>query len=306
MKQVHDIKTVSHLWANKQQDYARNSFKNFYFDGDTIYSYGSHFPIAKHFKDVVLFTLRSYSNTTAKHISYVRSAASHLTKVYCKDVVAASFGNHSDNVKYWLDNINRIAQSLPKAKKPEKYFSLIEFEKSQLNAYLCYFGIKLNATQLKSISFTNVAEFKDAVIAAQKEQAKADEAKLKAGKKVFEARNNAWHNNIANFEHGFTAKQKEAGNFYFQSIGGWNSNTTMLRFNGTEIETSKGIKMPVDVAKRYYSFYKRIVKAGGCNGNCNYKMLDYTVASANESGLVIGCHNIDVKEINAIALKMNW
>ena len=66
MKKVFtDISHIAHLWANQLQDEARNSGSgNFYFDGDVIYSYGSHFPIAKHVvnakgEKAVLFTTDS-------------------------------------------------------------------------------------------------------------------------------------------------------------------------------------------------------------------------------------------------------
>src|SRR5690348_11351714 len=76
-KTVFDTDEIAHLWAHRTQDAARNPQGNFYFSGDTIYSYGSHFPIARHIKgahgaDGVFFTSRSYSNTTAKHVSYTR------------------------------------------------------------------------------------------------------------------------------------------------------------------------------------------------------------------------------------------
>ena len=45
---VHPADMVAHLWAHKSQDFARNPGHNFYFHGDTIYSYGSHFPVARH------------------------------------------------------------------------------------------------------------------------------------------------------------------------------------------------------------------------------------------------------------------
>ena len=85
-KLVHTADMVAHLWANKSQPEARNGTprdSNFYFEGTTIYSYGSHFPIAthttdKHGKPVVLFTQAGYSMTTSRHISMARSAARHL------------------------------------------------------------------------------------------------------------------------------------------------------------------------------------------------------------------------------------
>ena len=80
MKHVYqDIKEIAHLWFHEAQTSARNSQGNFYFEGATIYSYGSHFPIARIIRNAkgqkaVLLTARKYSNTTAKHVSAVNSA----------------------------------------------------------------------------------------------------------------------------------------------------------------------------------------------------------------------------------------
>lgn len=55
-----------------------------FINGDTIFSYGYHFPIARLTdrtdetgKTIALFTCRSYSNTTAKHKNHVYSALSN-------------------------------------------------------------------------------------------------------------------------------------------------------------------------------------------------------------------------------------
>jgi hypothetical protein len=79
-KHVFPTTEIPHLWAHRTQSDARNPAGNLYFDGDTIYSYGGHFPIARHVtnksgkKFAILFTTRSYSSTTAGHISAVRSS----------------------------------------------------------------------------------------------------------------------------------------------------------------------------------------------------------------------------------------
>jgi hypothetical protein len=39
---------IPHLWMHQVQEEARNSNGSLYFSGPTIYSYGSHFPIARH------------------------------------------------------------------------------------------------------------------------------------------------------------------------------------------------------------------------------------------------------------------
>lgn len=56
--------------------------ENMYIEGNTIYSYGSHFPIAVRTGkttevgggEIVLFNSDGYSNTTRRHESHVRSA----------------------------------------------------------------------------------------------------------------------------------------------------------------------------------------------------------------------------------------
>lgn len=78
---------VAHVWAHKLQSDARNQTGSLYFQGDTIYSYGSHFPMARHVTDkdgraVILFTTRSYSMTTSGHLSQVRRAIPPDVKVF--------------------------------------------------------------------------------------------------------------------------------------------------------------------------------------------------------------------------------
>ena len=60
---------LAHVWANRSQEYARTANGNFYFRSDTIYSYGNHFPIARHVDGVVLFTTRDYSVTTSAQVT---------------------------------------------------------------------------------------------------------------------------------------------------------------------------------------------------------------------------------------------
>jgi hypothetical protein len=73
MKKVHNTQSVMALWADKLQSEARNPSRNVFFDGDTIYSYGLHFPMGKHVDTkngpAILITLATYSKTTAKHIT---------------------------------------------------------------------------------------------------------------------------------------------------------------------------------------------------------------------------------------------
>ena len=76
---------LAHIWASQSQEDGRCG--NMFFRGKEIYSYGGHFCIARFInKNTVLFTTRYYSPSTSRHASYVRSAiGGHITVVHCFD-----------------------------------------------------------------------------------------------------------------------------------------------------------------------------------------------------------------------------
>src|SRR5579872_2694496 len=94
---------VAHLWANKSRPQAKGS--SFYFDGDTIYSYGSHFPIARHYKGVVLFTTKTRSVTTAKHKSIAARACSHIPVFYVDNVMDNPSGKDIQNYRNSINSV---------------------------------------------------------------------------------------------------------------------------------------------------------------------------------------------------------
>ena len=120
MKNVFDNASVAVVFAARTQSAGRNSSGSFYFTDNVIYSYGSHFPIAKIVGDTVLITSRSYSNTTARHVSHVRSAfrSTTLHVIEVENVLAAS-------IREIAENINVIEASIletrGKAERSRKY-----------------------------------------------------------------------------------------------------------------------------------------------------------------------------------------
>jgi hypothetical protein len=78
-----DNEAIAHLWighnlSGEGQREARNPRRNFYFEDETIYSYGAHFPIASFVrngkKQAIQFTTRTYSSTTSGHVYRVKGA----------------------------------------------------------------------------------------------------------------------------------------------------------------------------------------------------------------------------------------
>jgi hypothetical protein len=94
---------------------------NFYAADGTIYSYGSHFPIARFYtladgKRVCLFTAREYSSSTARHKSYVSRAIPSAVPVFVVPAVAR-FGadldkaGHRANLKAYREKIAGLVKS---------------------------------------------------------------------------------------------------------------------------------------------------------------------------------------------------
>lgn len=282
MKTVLDPQTVAHYWANKVQSNARNSNSSFYFENETIYSYGRHFPIARHINGKVLFTTRSYSNTTAKHISTARAACSHIERIYAPYVD----GRHSDNFEAWTREIQANINSMKTARKPEKYFAAIEHTKNEARIYCDFLGIKppKDLKKLLSLTFENTEELAKKQAAKEKKEREAIEKK---GSKLLEKYLQLWRKGATSEQINEQIKDRATLNKYVQS-----KDLTFLRVIDGEIETSKGVKLPVDVAKRYLQAYdSNALKIGE-------KILHYTIKQVNKNGLVIGCHNIPASQID--------
>lgn len=88
MKRIVSGKQVASLWASQAQSEAFNQGRTLFFRDSGIYSYGRHFPIARHMKApnghvFVAFTTQGYSVTTAKHMSWVRNTLKGVSIVPC-------------------------------------------------------------------------------------------------------------------------------------------------------------------------------------------------------------------------------
>lgn len=290
MKKVVSKSEVAHLFAHQSQDEARNSGDNFYFKGDTIYSYGSHFPIAKHIVNKnkekgLLFTTRTYSNTTAKQISVTRSACSHLNIIYC----TSPDNSHEDNLKGFYNSIKSCLYGLGNARKPERYIEPAKDVFNDLKKYCEFFGLKIPKSSIELMEDAQNGKYKEYL---QKEAKRIEADKKKAERikaAAFKVSLSKWREN-------------KTPRIYDNPSG-----VDYLRYNGKRIETSQGVEIPLEIAKKAYKFILSSIKNGGCSdGECNYKILDYDVKEVSNDFLRIGCHNIAMTEINNIAQEMNW
>ena len=88
--------------------------RHIYTDGMTIWSYGRHIPIAKHFTHGrVLYNVTRFSNTTSKHQALVRYAMCRngIKSVTCRDI------HPFDNEKFTKMTLRTLIAKIPKCRK---------------------------------------------------------------------------------------------------------------------------------------------------------------------------------------------
>lgn len=308
MKKVVSESEVAHLWANQVQDEARKSNNSFYFNGRTIYSYGSHFPIAvldEQDNNICYFTTRTYSSTTSGHISTVRHASSHKTHIYCKNPDEALRGYHANNIADFEANARSIAQSLPNSRKPEIYLHKIAQERELLKKYAEHFKLDLTDAIYK-LAYIWI-ESKDGGNKASEEERKANEiARIEREKREAERLERQAKEHKSN-----VSKWRKFADKYSMQRATLYSRCELvdyLRFNHVtnRIETSQGVEIPLEYAKKFYLQVLETVTNGKCE-LCGTDFLSrYEIKDINKNFIRIGCHKITIKEIKALAKKLNW
>ncbi len=282
----------AHQWAHQLQQSGNGS--NFYFEGRVIYSYGQHFPIAYHAGNFILFTRHSYSRTTSKHKFLTRSAISHKQVLLVDHVPTSqrefeSLEWKDKNVKSWLDRIKNLQEEFSKFRRRFSIQRKIGEEFSYLVSFCDNFGIALNGLLKKRVEgyliegLSEIYNNWNAFRAAEQLKAmRRQETEIK--------------NQLEDWRH------HQTNRFAGDVIG----NLAFLRFarKGGEIETSKGIFVPIPVAKRFWLFVQRQLQSGDNLGVC--KFMQYKVDEVSESRIIVGCHTISMSEVEYIAKSLNW
>lgn len=266
MKNVFTNSDLAHVYANQSQPTGRNSNGSFYFEDKTIFSYGRHFPIAAIVNnsqgvEAMLFTFRTYSNTTSKQISIVRSATRQYNKIYCFNPNYS----HEANFIEWINLAEIEAFKLRKAKKPEIYLNELGRLSDQVNTYANYFGLEIPITLQAVLSIKDKKENLE-YMSKKDELIKIEVAqKMKAKKIEYKEQLKKWFN-------------FETGRVY----SGFNLD--FLRVNENRIETTQAVQIPVELAKRLHNKIKTNTLQVG------EQLLNYRVDEIGDI-IKIGCHN---------------
>ena len=277
---------VAHFWANKVQSEGKGS--NFFFENNIIYSYGYHFPIAKHYsvkgKDFILKTTQSYSVTTSQHAALVNRASSHLKSFSVYNVEPNCKQDHLDNVK---DRIDFIGDLMLKANRSRKYKDLhLEHALSIAQEMKEYCSIYLPRHKF-DFDLEGIEKQKAEVEKKEKAIRKREEkAKLKKYIDYF----TDWKND--------NTMQRQ----YFSL----SDSPIFLRVKGDLVETSHGASVPVHQAKLFFTLCKACKSSGKEKTNFDHRVGHYSPTKIDSKGnAVIGCHKLKFEEMQSIEHLLN-
>lgn len=265
MKKVFTNSELAHAYAAQSQNEGRNPNGSFYFHGKTLFSYGSHFPICKFTTNeagerVLLFTERTYSNTTAKQISLARNATSHFEKIYC----ANPNETHEHNFNAWRVDAELTARKLERAKKPILYLNELQSIGERANIYASFFGVSIPEPLALVLGIKDKNEYTEYAKQKNELAKKLEKARQLKAKKEFKESFKKWQNLEIP---------------YLYARGSYD----FLRLNAERVDTTQGVQIPAELAKRIYNSIKSNTLSVGD------KVLNFTVNAIGKE-IKIGCH----------------
>lgn len=276
------IEDCIHAYAQFSQDQGESG--NVFFYGNTLYSYGHHFPLAHRTQNdkgenCLLLNGRTYSNSTSRHQHITSAATSHYNQIvsfgmnqYTKYGTSVSTEEHQLNETHYIREFETIARNLVTARKPAKYI----FQAQTLNAQYCLYTdfFALTPSPEYQTAFKNATEASEE-IRQQMKAYQAEERKRKAAKAIEEAK--AMEVKIQEWITG------ERQSLYPRP------KIDILRMAGDQVETSQGVKMTTQEAKAIYlQLVRKELKAG------DKVLTGYTVSKVNGT-VKIGCHTFDTE-----------
>jgi len=283
---------VAHLWANKSRSAAKGS--SFYFDGDTIYSYGAHFPIARHYKGVVLYTSRTYSVTTAKHKGIVCSAMSHLESFMVDDVTKDPSGA---DVKGYTERLKLQATILSRSRDPQFHIENLQRITDEANKFCSTFGFKTRFQMPDEVTLEALRE-------------KSKQAQAKKAKQTAERNARIEREKVEAITEWISGKRSMIP-YTVQTVYLRARHAACESINGNEpdgfiMETSRGARVPLADAQRAFRFVMLKREKGWRRNGETFPVGEFQLEAVNEQGVIAGCHRVAWAEIERFAKTQNW
>lgn len=272
MKTVYTNSEIAHLWANHVQSTARNSQRKI--------------PAYNREGGYVLFTNRSSSVTTAKHVSLVRCALRHRSIIWVNNPLCKYDDEFSCEVSALLEEIHTLSGKIFRARSNRELYQRQQAAAiDNLNTFLanvCKNTLPPLSTESYGLYALYVLNSNPADIAAQVEalkKAETEKAKAKAKAERIERRKMLAKWRKHTYASSYLADPQGKGYAYLR-----------LSRERDRIETSQGASVSVRSARIVAAMIdsERPIHGHTLDG--------YTITSWNGE-LKIGCHIIPRREV---------
>jgi len=292
---------VGHAWYYNTEKYTQYiGAENFFYSGNIIYSYGMHYPIAAKIADVVLFTVdgsgiqttSSYGPSTSKHVSITAQAIPYNTPVIYVDNPAAAckrdhIYNYDRNMTIIADILKLVAGGRNGSGIQTQRTTDIRTIVEQMNQYTKIF--KLGKRQIDIEKILDPVYLED-----QKKKAKAL-AKKKAKKEAL--------------------RQEQIRKDNEETIKVWKAGAKVymphsiqkcylrLSEDRQQVETSQGATLKLSRAVKLFDYVTAVL-----TGAMEYRRVEFggfTLLGVNSNEIIIGCHKIEISELNRLHATLN-
>lgn len=269
---------VAHHWAN--QTGLKTSAGSVFYNGDTIYSYGKHFPIARIMPDrnVVLFTTAMHSGSTSAHKGIARDAIDKSRYAICDvaNVLAKTKEDHANNYRGMIHNIGDMIGKATRARFDATrggYIKEAERLHEAANAYRELFRIRLPAlTDLESVNVEMTKLRKSAARAARAAEKREAEQRRLAAK--------ATRQRLRDWLHGADIFPPRTHRPY-------------VRVKDGEVETTWGASIDLADGLAVYEQAKACRAAGTGFAGGEEKVGHFRLDAIDSvGGIKIGCHHV--------------
>jgi hypothetical protein len=292
---------VAHKWANQsgRNNAARGG--HFYYEGDRIYSYGYHYVAGVLYPDrkIALVNSRRYSNSTARHVSYV-SGALYGTD-YRVHHVDNPAGVPADNVLAFL-SLEGPLHRLMRARRldtREYYRRTINGAVMAARAYADDFPEALKDRAARKALTTWEKKVETGAYFTGKEQAvylasvKAENAAQRELDRERAARRAKEQEERARDRRENVEMWKAGADVHYNLWAP--GDTVALRLKDGRVETSRGAQITARTARALWAGIQRGAALVGMS-------LDgYEVRAWDGERLVVGCHEIPRAELERVA-----
>jgi hypothetical protein len=275
-----------HVWAHDSSPEIMKQANSVTCHNNILYSYSTAIGQIVN-NDTVIYNTASYSNTTSKQQSLMYQSTSHyLNRIYLDihkyDLNHLIFSQNSFNNLILEPNLKQASEFLVKASRSKKYKDFYSSKALSIFDNLERYALLFNL----AYELPNVDALTESAIKADKE--------AKAQEKIYKAKR--------------IQQQAEALEDWRLGLDVRNHfEVTALRIKDDVIETSRGAKIPLEHAVKFWGLINSWHQKGivYVKDHHSIHLGNYCVNRFENDILTVGCHQIPYSEIQNIANQLH-